>query len=162
MNKKWLWLASLGIVAFGAGVWLATPPLNFKQLRSQDSTEKTILAKIVSAKPGYIIVDKIEWFSGEEARIAMRHDGACPDEECYPPNDYYIRNSSLDQAEYRVSPEVEVLMQTWSHDADGNYNWNQPILFTDLVSKLGFYSQLPFHITLRGDSVIKIVEQYIP
>ncbi len=161
MNKRWLLFIIIGALALVAGALVS---VSIRQLVTQPNTiERVIMAKIVSAEPGYLTVDELTWFNGQAAVLAMREDGVCPlEEDCYPPNNYYIRNASPDIIRYRVAPQVEVLMQTWSHNEDGNYYWNQSVPYVDLVNRLDLYSKIPFHITLKENSVIKIVEQYIP
>ncbi len=162
INSKWFWLTVLGIVAFAAGVWMATLPIERFPINQFNLPEKNLVANIVAVEPGFLTIDEVAWFSGEAAQEAMRQDGACQDQECYPPNDFYIRNSSPASVRYRVPPTVEVKMQTWSHDETGNYNWNQNIPYAEYITRLSDYNKVPFKLTLRGEFITRIVEQYVP
>ena len=116
-----------------------------------------------------IAFDQAEWLTGEEAATAMREDGLCTstDQECQPPNSFYVRNHDDTLVAYPLSNKVSVTMQTLSHDHDGSFKSGEAIDLErfrrlsceDSTSHL---HSVPYWITLHDGLVTRIREQYIP
>lgn len=124
---------------------------------------RTFLAFPVSVAHDSVILDEAEWLTGDAASRAMREAGLCPDgEPCEPPNGYYIRNVSPEAERYTVPDGFEVIMQTWSHDEQGSYNWSQPVPYAVFLGRASDYRSLPFHATVRGNELVRLEEQYVP
>ncbi|MGG6313212.1 hypothetical protein [Paenibacillus macerans] len=113
--------------------------------------------------------DPIDWYEGKQAAavFAEREPDSGLDG---PPDDYYIVNDEEKQVGYAVAPDAEVLMQIYDRTGrleDIGVNWNEAVtlqnfskLFqdTDLID----LSQFPYHLTIEGGQVTRIVQQYVP
>lgn len=113
--------------------------------------------------------DPIEWYQGEAAAVAFaEHE---PDAGIDGPlDDYYIVNHDEEKVSFPVAKDAEVRVQIYDHTGqmeDIVTNWNESVSLqkfgerfkdTDLVD----LSQFPYHLTIAGGQVVKIVQQYIP
>ncbi|MBO4516422.1 hypothetical protein J5751_03165 [bacterium] len=70
-----------------------------------------------------------------------------------------------------VSNNVQVIMQTFSHNPEGYYNSDQVISF-DVLKQIfndtnnsykeqQYLKDIPFRITIENDIIVKIEEQYV-
>ena len=171
-------LSRLCFILLGVLVWVI-----ISGCESGLSTETQVPAKTSSKvqiigyiedlyeQPGamYISFDQIEWFDGPEAGRAMQEDGLCSDSEpdCEPPNPFYIRNRDEKLVPFRVSEQVAIIMQTLSHQADGNFEWDKRIDLDRFQQAYNSEStsclkSVPYWITVDRGVVITIREQYIP
>ncbi|WP_438350060.1 hypothetical protein ACP8HI_05160 [Paenibacillus sp. FA6] len=118
----------------------------------------------------FIEADAIQWYEGEVAsKVFLEREQETGDLDG-PPDGYYILNDSEELATYKVSDNVEVLMQIY--DRDGTYEgmdiiWNESITlnkFQSLFENNEFMdlSQFPYHLTIEDGVVVRIVQQYIP
>ncbi|MFZ0492767.1 MAG: hypothetical protein WAM81_06150 [Acidimicrobiia bacterium] len=119
-----------------------------------------------------IVADYADWFVGEAATEAAREDGVIgPDE--FIENDYYIRNNNPRLRTLRLADDVGVVLQVCHPDpgpcvsqaAVDVGTWatlmSQPD--SDIVPWFWYgYGYLPYWLTLNGDIVVQIVEQYLP
>ena len=107
----------------------------------------------------------------------------------YCMNGYEVVNSNPLIRTFPISSSAVIKMQTWSHDVNGNFNYNEivslslfkgiingtsiPPSYTDMGSGAnpytGWYNTgtttvrgIPFWITLSGGIITNITEQYIP
>lgn len=117
----------------------------------------------------YISFDQIEWFDGTDAGRAMREDGLCGDSEpdCEPPNPFYIRNRDEMLVPYQVSEQIVIIMQTLSHQTDGNFTWDERIDLDRFQQAYNSEStshlnSVPYWITVDSGVVKTISEQYVP
>lgn len=81
------------------------------------------------------------------------------------PNGFRIDNPSTDLTTLPLEQNPIVIVQTFSHAADGNFNFNQTISFSDFLSKYQSDSTLkniPYWLDLENGTITKITEQYIP
>ena len=82
-----------------------------------------------------------------------------------------IVNENSKLRTFTVSNNVQVIMQTFSHTSDGNFNSDQVIsfdvlkqIFNDTNNSYNEYQYLkdtPFRITIENDIIVKIEEQYL-
>ena len=118
---------------------------------------------------GELIVDPIEWYSGEEAEaiFAEREPDAGIDG---PPDGYYIVNDDERLEHYPVAKNAEVRMQIYDHTGsveDLDISWDEPISLDKLSSLLQHTEVLdvgmfPYHLTIKNGVVTSIVQQYLP
>ncbi|MBS5910974.1 MAG: hypothetical protein KID09_10050 [Paenibacillus macerans] len=118
---------------------------------------------------GTLAADPILWYEGEEAAAAFAvHE---PDAGIDgPPDGYYIVNDVKETVEYPVAKNAEVLMQIYDRTGrieDIQVKWNEPVslekfgrLFGD--NDLIDLSRFPYHLTIEGGQVVRIVQQFIP
>ena len=116
----------------------------------------------------FLKIDTVEWFSGEAAVKAFNKDkkeGINKTSEL--PDNYYIRNLKIDSLKFSVSDTAEVMMQTYSYNQTGNYNFNQKIpvsKFITLLSDKNFerfkFKLYKFHIL--NNEIVSIKEKYLP
>jgi len=81
------------------------------------------------------------------------------------PNGYRIDNSITDLTELDLAKDVIIIMQTYSHASDGNFNYNQKISLSEFMSIFSSDSHLkesPYWLEIENEKVVKITEQYIP
>jgi hypothetical protein len=113
----------------------------------------------------FAAIDTIEWFQGEKALNAFKKDH--PESTAPLPNGYYVRNRVVRGDTLAIVDTAQFVMQTYSHDSDGNFRRNEIIdfghitrLFSD--TKRGQYSRIPFWIVISHGRILSIAEQYIP
>ncbi|MGE5352919.1 MAG: hypothetical protein ACM3S2_20975 [Ignavibacteriales bacterium] len=116
----------------------------------------------------YVLIDTVEFFSGDEALKAYSEDKkkritALPD----PPQGYYIRNPRKDSLKIKISAKPEIIMQTLSYDTSGNFNFNEAISlqkFLSIFSRKDYaeFRQKPFALKIMNGEIISVKEKYIP
>ncbi|GIO45028.1 hypothetical protein [Paenibacillus apis] len=118
---------------------------------------------------GEIVVDPVQWYTGEEAKaeFAKYEPDAGIDG---PPDGYFIVNESELLLPLAVAEDAVVIMQVYDRTgdfADVGIQWNERISLskldtllhhTDIVDVRDF----PYHLTIEDGKVTKIVQQYIP
>jgi hypothetical protein len=124
-----------------------------------------------SGGKNYLIIDYIQWLTGNDAIKAAKEDG-----EEAPPNGFYIRNQSNQLRTLEVSDTAEIL--TYSHVAANDENGYEQLSFNDFRDLINgtkippyvpagsiyenSYKGVPFHIEITNGAITKITEQYIP
>jgi hypothetical protein len=82
------------------------------------------------------------------------------------PNGYEIKNPVKDSVTLAVEPKAIIIMQTYSHTSDGNFNFNQQITQVQFQKYIERLTQHYPFFTLELDpstqTVIKITEKYQP
>jgi hypothetical protein len=148
----------------------------------------------------FLSIDYVEWLNGKDAMRAMLKDGQCKIEgmtlaqalekldsmdmssgaeifgNCIPPDGYFLSNTNPKLRTFEISPNVQIIVQTWTHGIGGDFNWNQKIsldtfygIFNGTILKTpegysvdNFKKYSPFVISVKNNIVEKIVEQYRP
>lgn len=83
------------------------------------------------------------------------------------PNGFCYVNKEKNFERFDIADSVEIIMQTFSRDTTGNYNFNQKITLNELMNainnppKPAFLSH-PFIAEIVSDKIITIKEVYIP
>jgi len=113
----------------------------------------------------FVTIDIIEWFQGERAVNAYRKDH--PKSAAPLPDGYYIRNRVVKWDTLAVSDTAQFVMQTYSHDSDGNFRPNERVGFDQIAqlfseTKQQQYRHIPFWIVISQGRILSIAEQYIP
>ncbi|MFI2858297.1 hypothetical protein ACH6EH_14340 [Paenibacillus sp. JSM ZJ436] len=117
----------------------------------------------------YAVVDRIEWYEGEEANeIFRQREGDADMTEA--PDGYYIVNDQEEQITLPVSDSAQVFLQLYDHTGaweDAQIIWNQEVRVTKFHSifqndKLIDMSWFPYHLTVENGEVTQIIQQYIP
>ncbi|MGE5432895.1 MAG: hypothetical protein ACM3QX_17565 [Syntrophomonadaceae bacterium] len=116
----------------------------------------------------YVLIDTVEWFSGDDALKAYSEDKKkmitnLPD----PPQGYYIRNPKTDSLKLKFSAKPEIIMQTLSYDKAGNFKFNEAISlqkFLSIFSRKDYaqFRQKPFSFEIMNGEIISVKEKYIP
>lgn len=117
----------------------------------------------------YLNIDYIQWLTGTEAQKAMREDGECPKTgECIVYDDYYIRNVNPLIRTYELTPDVEIVLVTYNLEQTGEIQ-DQKVTFSqfkqiwsDNDPDLAHLKNMPYHIEIGNQKILKIKEQYIP
>ncbi len=83
------------------------------------------------------------------------------------PNDVCYVNKKVDLLEYRLADSVQIVMQTFSHSTEGNFNFNQlitPIKLVNFFSKIESerITFMPFYVTIANNEITSLKEIYIP
>jgi len=110
--------------------------------------------------------DSVAYFTGNEALKAYAKDKK-NDSKLEAPAGFYIRNESVDSLNFVISNNCEIVMQTLSHDAEGNYKFNEKITwerFNKLfrTEGLNFFKHKPFRLSIVNSEIVSIKEIYIP
>ena len=108
---------------------------------------------------GEIVVDVIQFLTGEEADQAYREDTG---DEGAVPNDFFIRNASQDQRTVRVSANVRVTV-VWT----GNEVRDSDVSFDELPAYLQSRGaegadRIIFWAAVEYETVTRLYEQYVP
>ncbi|MGE5401837.1 MAG: hypothetical protein ACM3S2_15665 [Ignavibacteriales bacterium] len=116
----------------------------------------------------YVLIDTVEWFSGDDALKAYSEDKKkkitnLPD----PPQGYYIRNPKKDSLKIKISAKPEIIMQTLSYDTSGNFKFNEAISLQKFLSIFSWkdyaqFRQKPFSFEIMNGEIISVKEKYIP
>jgi hypothetical protein len=134
-----------------------------------DPTLELELAYVGGVEDGVVSADYVQWFTGEEANVAAREDGAIPEDETVP-NDYYIRNDNPQIRQLALSPAAPIVLQAcfdpgpcvttvgvtaeeWTELVGGG----EPDGWTWYGGGV-----LPYWLTLRDGDIVQVVEQYLP
>jgi hypothetical protein len=149
----------------GAGAATTSPPPTSEAAERllEDGRHPVYLTGIDVAGRSSVEFDLIQFLTGNEAIAAW--DEAYPDDPGGPPNDYFIVNDNPRLRRLPVADDVVVTVLDW----DGGF---QPfvVAFADLPAQLagrpildrGGIGVNPFWLTVHGDTVTAIEEQYIP
>jgi hypothetical protein len=110
-----------------------------------------------------VTFDVIQWFSGAAAEEAYHQDH--PETEGGPPNSFYIRNASprLRTLPVRRDVPVQVVWLVPGAGSEATTFEALPAYFAGDVAQDDdriWYD--PFWLTVRGDQVVSMNEQYIP
>jgi hypothetical protein len=119
---------------------------NYGLLKSLDRTGRTV------------VVDIVQFLTGDAAQKAAKEDGQEAD------NDYYVRNQNKRLRTLRYSPGVVVIVNTLTADRTGDATKDTRINLSELKSYFdkGEAQQRLFYLTLSGGLVREIHEQYLP
>ncbi|MGM0883217.1 MAG: hypothetical protein ACQEXQ_19535 [Bacillota bacterium] len=117
----------------------------------------------------FLTADYIQWFEGEEANKVFReyekNSGLSE-----APDGYYIVNQNNKLRTFELADDAVVIMQVYNRTEkveDVDIVWNERInikkfnsLFinNDAIDLTDF----PYHLTIKNNKIIKIVQQYIP
>jgi hypothetical protein len=113
--------------------------------------------------PPRLVIDLEQFFRGAAADKAAKEDGALPPGETHVPNDVYIRNTDPQWRILKIDPSTKVTLTTSPFGTldkpavvtlgrFGNI-WN---------NDAGHITGFPFWITVKGNTVVAIAEQYMP
>lgn len=115
----------------------------------------------VDADAGTLVVDVIQFLTGDAARKASMADGHGAE----VPNDYYIRNVNpkLRTLSFAETAEVTVLdISVGGRDAARSVPADVATLARVVGLRVGPGDDNPFWITVAGGRVLKVEEQYLP
>jgi hypothetical protein len=126
--------------------------------------------KNVYAKSGknYLVIDYVQWLTGDAAEKSMREDGQCPKAgECIVYDDYYIRNQNPLIRTFEIAPDVKIVMQTYDAEKTGIVMNNREISsnqFKNIFSskEWSHLKDVPYIVEISNQQIVKITEQYIP
>lgn len=117
----------------------------------------------------YLDIDYIQFLTGDEANAAAIEDDYIEPGDTVP-NDYYIRNVNPRIRTFEISNSVAIIAQTYTTNPDGSFVFGDDVLdfstFKTIFETNDPRNQNmihnPYWITLRGDLITKIEEQYLP
>lgn len=172
MNNKYLLLA-LALATFMVLVILGRIALREPLTETLPSTETqsaTTLGFIraVTTNDGAfsIAFDDARWLTGAEGERAAIAAGRCTpaDTSDCMPNGYFIENTDTATTPLLVSPDVQVMMETYETGEPGDKREDLDLAtFTALINDPTLYwNRLPYHVTTENGVVTMIAEQYIP
>jgi len=143
-------------------------PQNTSEEPAVGETAMGYVKKIYTqAGKNFLDIDYIQWLSGDAAEQAMREDGQCPKSgECIVYDDYYIRNQNPKIRTFEIASDAKITMTTYHMETTGQI-FDEPITFSQFSQIWNGSGQtrlrdVPYYITLSGDKITSIKEQYIP
>ena len=133
-----------------------------------DCTGYIISDVLNEGSANYLVIDTVEWFSGDAAVKAFKLDqkeGKNTTNET--PGGYYIRNDKIDSLKFIISDTANVVMQTLSYNQSGNYNFNEKIPTSKFISLLNDkeyqrFKFKPYKFHILNNEIVSIKEIYIP
>ena len=83
------------------------------------------------------------------------------------PNGYSYVNNKIESEKFEIADTAKIILQTFSFDNDGNFNFNQTVKLTELEDALknkndNLFLNSPFKIKLENNKIITLTEIYIP
>jgi hypothetical protein len=83
------------------------------------------------------------------------------------PNGYSYVNTEIINEKLEIADSVKIILQTFSFNEDGNFNFNQQVTLKKLeeaLQKKGdkIFLHSPFKIELENNKIISLTEIYIP
>lgn len=112
----------------------------------------------VDAKGRTITFDLIRFYTGDAAVKAAAADH----QESPPPNDYYIRNTNPRLRTLPVRPGAPITVNVLAAESTGSATKNITVTLDKLAGWFPNPIKPMFWITVRGGTVTKINEQYLP
>ena len=112
-----------------------------------------------------MVVDVIQWLTGEAANQAAIEDGVIEEGDSVP-NDYYIVNDNPMLRELAVARDVRVTLSTWDCQnipTEKNVSFERFVdLFNGTEECTDNLRVNPYWLTIENGSVVAIEEQYRP
>jgi len=114
---------------------------------------------ILKVRPGArtVTLDLVQFFTGPAASKAAEEDHAA---EVPPPNDYWIRNVNMLLRTLPVGSSARVTVNTLAAEETGSAVEDVTVTLTKLDS-YNLSGHL-FWVTVRGDKVTRLSEQFLP
>jgi hypothetical protein len=114
---------------------------------------------ILKVRPGTrtVTLDLVQFFTGPAASKAAEEDHAA---EVPPPNDYWIRNANMLLRTLPVGASARVTVNTLAAEETGSADKDVKVSLTKLASY--DLSNHLFWVTVRGDTVTRLTEQFLP
>jgi hypothetical protein len=114
---------------------------------------------ILKVRPGArtVTLDLVQFFTGPAANKAAEEDHAA---EVPPPNDYWIRNVNMLLRTLPVGSGARVTVNTLAAEETGSATEDVKVTLTKLASY--DLSNHLFWVTVRGDTVTRLTEQFLP
>ena len=114
---------------------------------------------ILKVRPGTrtVTLDLVQFFTGAAASKAAKEDHAA---EVPPPNDYWIRNVNMLLRTLPVGSSARVTVNNLAAEETGSADKDVKVTLTKLASY--DLSNHLFWVTVRGDKVTLLTEQFLP
>ncbi|MFX3632703.1 MAG: hypothetical protein ACE3L7_06475 [Candidatus Pristimantibacillus sp.] len=128
------------------------------------------IEKIEHKDNQYILsIDHIDWYEGEQAAQKFRELEEDSGMDA-PPDGYYIINDDSTLKDLPIADDAVVLMQIYNRTGDVNEAdivWDEQISVDKFVELLNTeddfeLKNFPYHVTVQGGEIVRIVQQYIP
>ena len=83
------------------------------------------------------------------------------------PNGYSYVNKKIESEKFEFADSAKIILQTFSFDKDGNFNFNQLVKLTELEDALknknkNLFLNSPFKVKIENNKIIALTEIYIP
>lgn len=113
--------------------------------------------------PPRLVIDVARFFTGDAADQAAIEDGNMPPGQTHVANDVYIRNVDPRWRILMIDPSATVSLTTFPYGSVEDPKVVSLERFGDLFdSRDTSLRWFPYWITVRGDTVVRIEEQYMP
>ena len=83
------------------------------------------------------------------------------------PNGYSYVNKEIENEKIAIADSAKIILQTFSFNDDGNFNFNQSVEINEVVKALrekkdNIFPHSPFRIKIANNKIIALTEIYIP
>ncbi len=132
--------------------------------QANETIEKYGFVKNIISDSGkyFAVIDFIDYLKNSEV------DSTIPDaQKIELPNGYSYVNKKIKNEKLEIADSAKIILQTFSYDSTGNFNFDQPVKLNDIVKALqknknNIFLHSPFKIELADNKVIGLTEIYIP
>ena len=83
------------------------------------------------------------------------------------PNGFSYVNKEIENEKITIADSAIIILQTFSFNDDGNFNFNQSVKINEVVKALrekkdNIFPHSPFRIKIANNKIIALTEIYIP
>lgn len=162
-------VVGLALLVWSAALFVREEPRGGGRIMMPTAQDEEFLAFVRGieddAGTAIFLLDRAEWLSGADAEAAARADGfPCDEPDCLP-NGFYIQNAEKDTVRYALAADAELIVIIPVENPDEPLA-NVPVsrteferLYNDPQTVKAF---VPFDVTLRGGSLVRLAERYVP
>ncbi|QAY66475.1 hypothetical protein [Paenibacillus protaetiae] len=168
--KKYIAGAAVAIAFLTTVTFALAGGKDYTPVPKTADTETGYIEGISGTAGNYVLsIDAIDWYEGDQAKkIFQEREGGSGEDG--PPDGYYIVNDDPTISRLPISPKAEVVMQIYDRTGDPNASdteWNESITLDKFVQLLQSDDELsikdfPYHLTVKGGKIVRIVQQFIP
>ncbi len=133
------------------------------QLANETIEKYGFVKNIISDSGKYFtVIDFIDYMKNSEV------DSTISDaQKIELPNGYSYVNKEIKNEKLEIADSAKIILQTFSYDSTGNFNFDQSVKLNDIVKALqknknNIFLHSPFKIELADNKVIGLTEIYIP
>lgn len=132
--------------------------------QTKETVKKYGFVKNIISDSGkyFVVIDFIDYLKNSDV------DSTISDvQKIELPNGYSYVNKEMKNEKLEIADSAKIILQTFSYDSTGNFNFDQPVKLNDIVKALqknknNIFLHSPFKIELADNKVIGLTEIYIP
>ena len=140
------------------------PPKKIETPVTTNIIEKLGFVKNINKEPGKYnaVIDFIDFIKNSEIDSTILET-----QKIEVPNGYSYVNKEIENEKIAIADSVKIVLQTFSFNDDGNFNFNQSVEINEVVKALrekkdNVFLHSPFRIKIANNKIIDLTEIYIP